>query len=292
MSSSKIKLQVGGDRSIVITDKEAQLILKRFEKEAEGKEVMTIQLNSRSWTLGAVEFMHPFLKQIAGSVRILNLEDCIAGRRTEEGLKVTELLAQAFESSDLIDINLSDNAMGPRGLLRVKPLFDNSHLQRLFLSNCGLSTESMEMLRDSIVADDCRIAQSLTHIVLDKNMIGVEGAKVVSSFLSKCKNLEYFSYVGCRPEAEGTKYICEGIHELSESGPLELYHLDLDDCTIGSTPEDAVGPLSVALTHSPKLQYLSLRGGDLEVDGLEILVSALKKSRPKLSHLLLGKFMT
>jgi hypothetical protein len=56
---------------------------------------------------------------------------------------------------------MNDNAMGERGLGRVESLFKNSDLQRLYLSNCGLSHYSMVQLNGYLLQDNHRIAKSL-----------------------------------------------------------------------------------------------------------------------------------
>jgi len=206
---------------------------------------------------------------------------------TDEGLEVTVQLAEIFEESDLLEIGLSDNAMGPRGLLRVESLFANSHLQRLYLSNCGLSFESMEMLKKSLVADDGRIANSMSELVLDRNMMGVDGARVVGEFLPLLKKLEYFSYQGCRPTDVGTKFLCEGILGLTKECQPVLRRIDMEDCTFGETEDDAIFPFSEALKKCPQLTYLNIIDGAIELEGLELLLNALKIARVKLSHLYL-----
>jgi Ran GTPase-activating protein 1 len=283
----KITLFVGGKRSAVLSA-EAKTIVERFELESEGNEVYKIDMSCRSWKKEAIDQLEPFLKKIAKSVRFVDLADIIAGLMTDEGLHVTKTLAKVFEASDLVEIDLSDNAMGPRGLLRVGSLFTNSNLERLYLSNCGLSAESMGMLKTFFLDDNGRIAKALTELVLDKNMIGVEGAKLVGEFLPHCKNLEYFSYNGCRPIKEGTKHLCEGIDGLATDCQPVLRRIDMEDCTFGSGEDDAIFPFSKALKKCHQLQNLNMKDGDLEQNGLELLVGALKTARVKLTHLYLG----
>jgi Ran GTPase-activating protein (RanGAP) involved in mRNA processing and transport len=200
-------------------------------------------------------------------------------------------LANVFEGSDLHEINLKDNAMGPRGLGRVASLFANSNLSKLNLENCGLSRESMEQLKEYINADNGRIAKTLTELVLDKNMIGVEGAEQVRQFLPHCVNLELFSYKGCRPVREGTKHIADGILDLvSNTEEPMIRHLDVNDSTFGNgdnDDEDAIVPFTKALSKCKRLRYLDLKDAAIEEGGLTLLVEAMKTSRAGLTHLLL-----
>jgi Ran GTPase-activating protein (RanGAP) involved in mRNA processing and transport len=288
----KLILKAGGERTTLLEAEEATTIAERFATELaenEDASVLAVDLSCRSWSDGAIDVILPFLRSVSKDVKILNLDDCIAGRLTEVGLSVMEKLANTFQESNLIEISLNANAMGPRGLVRVKPLFEGSNLQRLYLCNDGLSAESMEILNEIVLADNGRIAKSLTDLQLDQNMIGVEGAKLVGEFVSECTKLKKFTYVGCRPEPDGTLAICEGLFAMTEKteNPV-LCHLDLDDCTIGSGDEDAVAPLSKALSKCRQLCYLSMRGGDLENEGLRRVVAALMESQASLTHLFLG----
>lgn len=290
MSSAKVSLLTGGKRSAV-EEEEATKILLRFQKRAEGRVVNKVDLSCRAWKKTSLLVIKPFLEQIAKDVSIVNLADVIAGLMTDEGLSVTETLAEVFKESNLVDIDLSDNAMGPRGLLRVESLFLKSNLERLYLSNCGLSAESMDMLKSFVLADDGRIAKSLKELVLDKNMIGVNGAKVVGEFLPKCTKLEYLSYNGCRPIAEGTKHLCDGILGLASNCEPSLVRLDMEDCTFGGDEDHAIAPFSKALKKCRQLQYLNMKDGDLGCEGLQLLTDALTESTAKLTHLYLGKLV-
>lgn len=107
----KIVLYVGGNRAAVEID-EANAIDARFKREAEENTVYKVDLSCRQWKRESLDIIAPHLKSQSKSVRFVNLADVIAGLMTDEGLGVTELLAETFESSDLFEIDLSDNAMG------------------------------------------------------------------------------------------------------------------------------------------------------------------------------------
>mmetsp|Transcript_22802 Transcript_22802/g.42384 ORF Transcript_22802/g.42384 Transcript_22802/m.42384 type:complete len:418 (+) Transcript_22802:41-1294(+) len=286
----KIILRVGGPRAAVELA-EANQIVERFQSESEGNTVVGVDLSCRQWKQESLDQVETFLAGVAGDVRYLKIDDIIAGLNTDEGLSVTEKLANVFDKADLLEINLNDNAMGPRGLGRVGSLFANSNLQRLYLSNCGLSHHSMIQLHDYIMADNGRVAKSLRELVLDKNMIGAEGAEQVAKFLPHCKNLETFSYRGCRPIKAGTKHIAEGLLALSESTEEPaISHLDLEDCTFGSgddEDEDAIAPFAKALGKFKHLRFLNMKDGDIGCGGLSLLLDALKTSNARLTDFLL-----
>lgn len=312
----KIVLYVGGKRAAVEPD-EAAAIDARFKREAEENTVYKVDLSCRQWKRESLDIIAPNLNSQSKSVRFVNLADVIAGLMTDEGLGVTQLLAETFDSSDLFEIDLSDNAMGeflvrgfvvvhtsddltnqpcripgPRGLVRSESFFSNSSLQRLYLSNCGLSAESMNLLNDYFNRDNGRIFKSLRELILDKNMIGEKGARIVGEFLPRLENLECFSFNGCRPKPQGTKFLCDGLMELTEKTQCVLRRIEMEDCTFGSGEEatDPIIPFCSAIEKCSQLQHLNINEGSLEVDGLKRLVSALKRGRVRLTHLSLGMY--
>ena len=203
-----------------------------------------------------------------------------------------ESLAHAFSNSPLVELELSDNALGERGLTRLTPLLNGHSLQRIYLSNCGLSLASMETLRDAVLGNEGKMAKTLEEIVLDRNMIGVQGAAVVREFLKECTNLQLISYRGCRPDREGTKYICQALDELTAAGDSKLRHIDMDDTTIGSDDDSGVVPLSKALSRSRWLTYLKIPDGGLQAEGMQMVADALQESDAKLTYLHLGECFT
>lgn len=149
------------------------------------------------------------------------------------------------------------------------------------------------MLKNYFLNDSGRIANSLTELVLDRNMVGVNGAEIVGEFLPDLKKLEYFSFKGCRPNAEGTQFLCQGLMNLTKDSNHSLRRIDLEDCTFGEGEEDSdpIFPFCKAIAKCRQLQYLNIADGALEISGIKLLVSALNESMAKLSHLNLSKFL-
>jgi hypothetical protein len=71
------------------------------------------------------------------------LSDMIAGRPEAEGLRVYEVLAAALKDKHLTEIDLSDNAVGPKGVQACRELLTSQeHLEKLYFCNCGISAEA------------------------------------------------------------------------------------------------------------------------------------------------------
>ena len=65
------------------------------------------------------------------------LADIIAGRPEAEGLAVYRALGVALKDKQLTEIDLSDNAVGPKGVEACRPfLTAQERLEKLFFCNC------------------------------------------------------------------------------------------------------------------------------------------------------------
>jgi Ran GTPase-activating protein (RanGAP) involved in mRNA processing and transport len=287
----KIQLFVGGKREKVTKEK-AKEVVDRWNRQLEGKDgVFRVDISCLSWTQEAFDVIQPFLEKIAPDVKYGAFADIIAGLMTDEGLSVTEGLARTFAKAPLVDIDLSDNAMGPRGLSRIESMIVNAPLQRLYLSNCGLSSESMELLHTWFTADNNRIASGMKELVVDRNMLGTDGAKVMGDIIGHCPKLQWFSYLGCRTQ-KGTIYLANGLKTMVHGTKRHpLSRLELDDCNFGEEENPAYVPLAEALEECSQMRHLDLTDTKVEIEGLTKVLDALTTAGAQLSHLGLGEYL-
>ena len=295
MPTSK-ELTVGGKRQAVSIE-EAEAVLKRFQEEVAASDdivVEKIDVSCKQWSIDAIEVLRPFLEKIAPKVKVIDLADTIAGLETSIGLAVMEKWTECFANAKEVKaINLDDNAMGPRALKKIAPLLKASKLEEVHFNNCGLSAECIPELNEALKQDDTGLGVGrLKVLTMDKNMIGVEGARQMGLLLPDCKNLQKFSYCGCRPESGGTKHIATGLRGMAENNENhQLAVLKLEDCTFGSGEEDddAVHDLTKALEKLSKISYLNIRDGDIGETGMGMLAQSLINAGCKIVHLDLGK---
>ena len=306
-----ITLKVGGPRKIIEKD-EAEKVKERFEQEmnnmTDGVVVEKVDVSCRQWTAEAIEVLRSLFEQVAPSVLVLDLSDTIAGLETSVGLNIMTLWVDVFRSCSktVQEIYLNDNAMGPRALERIEPLLGASiNLSVLHLSNCGLSAETIVQLDQALQVQQSPDGDGpgptggvarLTALNLDRNMTGVSGAEQVGKLLPACQKLEYFSYCGCRPEHDGTKFLTKGLQAMVENNSNSNHHplttLKLWDCSVGSGEEDddAIHALSKALEKTPNLTELNLQDcGDLGEQGTGLVVQPCINSGCKLVDLNLSK---
>jgi Ran GTPase-activating protein 1 len=147
-----------------------------------------IRLSDKSYTAEAAAVIATFLTEpfvgsgipLVHDIVEVDLSDSIAGRMTEEGLQVLKTICDAFVESKLVDVNLSDNAIGQQGIGACRTALSKKSLERLALCNNGLSRETMRQVADILTNNDdddgtgC-IASNMTKIHFYNNMSGEDG---------------------------------------------------------------------------------------------------------------------
>ena len=141
-----------------------------------------IRLSDKSFSDEAADIIAAFLKEpfmggrsIASGILYAELDDIIAGRMTEMGLHVLQTICDAFVDAKLVDVNLSDNAIGQQGIGACKTVLSKPSLERLALCNNGLSEATMEEVADILTDDESGtgcVAANLTKIHFYNNMSG------------------------------------------------------------------------------------------------------------------------
>lgn len=101
-----------------------------------------IILSTWAFSVEAAEVFAAAISRLNG-LKSAILSDIIAGRPEAEGLRVYEVLGAALKDKHLVEIDLSDNAVGPKGVQACRELLTSQEsLERLYFCNCGISAEA------------------------------------------------------------------------------------------------------------------------------------------------------
>ena len=104
-----------------------------------------------------------------GDVHLEGFLPCVAVEGT---------ICDAFATSKLVDVDLSDNAIGEQGIGACRTVLSMRSLERLALCNNGLSADTLAQVADILTYDEdgtgC-IASKLTKIHFHNNMSGEGG---------------------------------------------------------------------------------------------------------------------
>lgn len=266
-----------GKREERVDEEKAQALVERWESELAGAtDFHVLDLHDRVYLPGAATKIAEFLVGRVSAIKEARLNDVIASLPTDQGLAVLKTLSEALKDAPIERLDLSDNALGIRGVEAASELLSVPTLKHLYLENDGLDTQSMEVIANILTTDrDGRcVCDSLESLRIYNNMIGVEGARHTGKILARCRELKEFRYEGCRPLAEGCQAIAEGLFEMSRHND-GLKTVLLEGSYGSSVDDDPVGDLCRALGRMVGLTKVRLGDCGLEEEGAKAAISAL-----------------
>jgi Ran GTPase-activating protein 1 len=193
------------------------------------------------------------------------LADIIAGRMEAEGLAVYRKLGEALATKQLREVDMSDNAVGPKGLEACAAFLTNqAQLQRLFFNNCGISAEAARTIADMVLF---RTPTALHTLHFWNNMSGNGGAVAIADIVAASPGLRDLRFASSRGGNAGGIALAKALR--SATG---IERIDVNDNTFGV-------PGSTALAQSVRFcaSLVHLNVGDISMgdEGLAALASGL-----------------
>ncbi|PON55277.1 WPP domain containing protein [Parasponia andersonii] len=262
---------ISGGRRSFIDAEEAEELLKPLNEP--GNAYTKICFSNRSFGLDAARVAEPILSSIRDQLKEVDLSDFIAGRPEEEALEVMNIFSAALEGCVLKFLDLSNNAMGEKGVRAFGTLLRSQHnLEELYLMNDGISEEAARAVYELIPS-----TEKLRILHFHNNMTGDEGAIAISKMVEISPLLEDFRCSSTRVGSEGGVALAESLGSCTN-----LKKLDLRDNMFGV---EAGLALSKALPAFSDLTEIYLSYLNLEDEGTEALANALKDSAPSLEVL-------
>ncbi|CAN1807637.1 RAN GTPase-activating protein 2 [Linum perenne] len=259
-----------GSRSFIDANETEEILIPLKEP---GNTYSKICFSNRSFGLEAAQVAGPVLESIKDQLKEVDLSDFIAGRPEAEALDVMRIFSTALEGSMLKSLNLSNNALGEKGVRAFDTLLKSQRcLEELYLMNDGISEEAARAVCELIPS-----TESLRVLRFHNNMTGDEGALAIADVLKKCPVLEDFQCSSTRVGAEGGVALCEALESCTR-----LKTLDLRDNMFGI---EAGVALAKAFSKLPSLTEVYLSYLNLEDEGAIAIANALKESAPSLEVL-------
>lgn len=265
-----ITLSNPGDRDEKMTVELAEALIDSWKSQMEGRDVVveTLDLSCRVYPLEVAKLLCEYLQDHVSFVRHAILNDIIASLVTEEGLAVLKLFNDLLKDSPLVTLNLSDNALGIRGIELFPDLISKQTLTSFSMENDGISHESMVFLRENLST------VALKELFIYNNMIGVDGARETGKILARCQSLQVFRYEGCRPQPEGTMALLDGLKTTTDkTQPAQLTTLYLEGTLSDISSRKKL--CQILRRVSPSLSKLRLYDCSLERPGCSLVLDAL-----------------
>ena len=180
-----------------------ELSEKYFSAIKEPEKIEKICLSTKSFGDEAADVASEVIAKMT-SLKIADLSDFIAGRETSIGLSVLNKISTALAATQLVELDLSENALGPRGIESCRPLLASKEtLQRLSFCNDGLSAEAMESIRDLLLFRGVDQPTSLKSLRFHNNMSGSGGAIAIAKVVEQSPLLERFELSSTRCGRDG-----------------------------------------------------------------------------------------
>ncbi|OVA17419.1 Leucine-rich repeat [Macleaya cordata] len=262
---------ISGGRRAFVEAEEAEELLRPLAKL--GNSYTKICFSNRSFGVGAARVAEPILVSLKDQLTEVDLSDFIAGRPEAEAIEVMNIFSSALEACVLKALNLSNNAMGEKGVRAFEALLKSqSSLEELYLMNDGISEEAAQAVCELIPS-----TQKLKVLHFHNNMTGDDGAISIAKVVKGSPALEDFRCSSTRVGSEGGIALTEALGTCTN-----LKKLDLRDNMFGV---EAGVALSKALSLHAGLSEVYLSYLNLEDKGATALANALKESAPSLAVL-------
>lgn len=230
-----------------------------------------ITLRGKSYTDdGARVLASALLSRLAKpQLRVVDLADVIAGRPEDEALRVLATLCGALAGHTLDEIDLSDNALGEKGVRACFALLiPQPSLRRLLFCNNGISAAAAQVIAQEIVLQNGPQAPSpLYEFHFYNNMSGHDGAVAIANVLPQCPSLTVFRFASARAGLEASEVLARSVAQHLRL----LASLDLSDC---SFEDGGVDALADAVAQQSSLRVLKLRDASLGAQGATRVVQA------------------
>lgn len=225
-----------------------------------------IRLSNKSFDNAAAHKIATYLSSLSG-VEVADISDIIAGRPEEEALQTLRIVSSSLKSFALVEVDVSDNAMGAKGVEACRDILCGKAIQRLFMCNDGLSAEACRLVADILLENGCPPLQLLNFY---NNMSGSAGAIAVGDIVRACPDLKNFRFSATRSGAEGCLAIAQALASVTS-----LRVVDLSDNNFG---DEAAESLAESLKLQINLERLNLRDDSLGQKGILKIFKTLKET--------------
>jgi Ran GTPase-activating protein (RanGAP) involved in mRNA processing and transport len=269
-SSATGVFALGGGREVVDAERAKELIAAAGVEDYAS--IKTIRLSNKSITEAAAEVFAEILAKCV-NVSILDISDCIAGRPEEEALRsLTSICGSLGPFADnLIEVHVSDNALGVKGVNACRPVLVGKNMQRVYFCNNGMSAEAAALIGE-IIAES---KPPLTLMHFFNNMSGNGGGFALGKLISSCgATLTDIRFSATRCMAEGCAALLESMDAVQT-----LINLDISDNNFGAASKtNKNGELLARCVgkHVGTLRSLNLRDCGLGQQAVDGLVAGLR----------------
>ena len=264
-------LDLPGSREFLTTDTAEELLAPML---APGSKIQKIKFSTKSFGVDAADVASKAIRNVSSTLIDADMSDIIAGRPEDEALAALRIISEALSTAPLRHLNLSDNALGEKGIRACAAAFQNQEsLESIAFQNVGCSVHGCAAVNELL-----QKTGSLRRLHLLNNMSGDEGAASIAKILARCPNMEDFKMASSRVGAEGGVALANAL----SSGGTALISLDIHDNPMTS---EVAEDLSALIAKHPSMKRLNLNDTCLGDEGVATVAAALVSAAPVLENL-------
>ncbi|GJD10637.1 RAN GTPase-activating protein 1 [Galdieria sulphuraria] len=258
-----------------ISEEKLEKIFSEYFQKVDKNEVVEVRLGGKSFDLEAAQLAAEILPTLV-NLRVVSFADVIAGRKEEEGHGVLRVLSSSLESDQLYELDLSDNALGAKGIEACKKILrQQKKLQVIRFCNNGLAADAIQLLVSYLLEGGGPTSLKTIHFF--NNLMESEGAKNVVPLLEFSPELEDLKLASLRVGEEGIEPV---IRALKNTTLLRV--LDLSDNILANRGANCLGRMFPLLSN---LETLILRDTSLGDKGATTILQCLERSEIRLKVL-------
>eukprot|EP00878_Enallax_costatus_P020701 GHUV01021891.1.p1 GENE.GHUV01021891.1~~GHUV01021891.1.p1 ORF type:complete len:429 (+),score=176.02 GHUV01021891.1:75-1361(+) len=266
-STSVESVDLFGDRDFLDADSARAALAPLL---AAGANIKKVRFSTKSFGVEAATVAAEALRAVAHSLEHADISDIIAGRPEDEALQALRLVTAGLSTAKLRHLNLSDNALGEKGVRAAAAALQHPGLEFLSLQNVGCSVHACKAVEELLPADS-----KLAGLHLFNNMSGDEGAGHIARLLARCPMAD-FRMASSRVGATGAISLAKALMAGN------LVRLDISDNPL---TEEVAPALAACLAAQPHLVHLNLNDTSLTDEGVQEVCKALVGAAPQLEVL-------
>jgi Ran GTPase-activating protein (RanGAP) involved in mRNA processing and transport len=122
--TEKVTLNLAGVRELLDASKTEELL-----KEWNDVHPTAIKLSNKSFDLEAAQKVADYLNSRQSNIDVADISDIIAGRPEDLALQVLRMITSGLKRFELTEVNVSDNAMGKKGVDACKEILQGKKIQ-------------------------------------------------------------------------------------------------------------------------------------------------------------------
>lgn len=172
MSSSKRIFEFGGGREAVVSAEKAEALIQAIDVN----DPSHIRLSNKSFSSEAATIISKSLATFL-NIEVADISDIIAGRAEEDALLTLKIICESIVGNKLVALDVSDNALGSKGVTACQSLIVCKSLQRFYACNNGLSADACVLVKELLLEGGCPL---LTALHFYNNMSGDGGAVAIA----------------------------------------------------------------------------------------------------------------